>query len=317
MMGNDALATKAAAPHFEHIVTAATESFLWRLDDYPWARNVWNFHPECEIHLIRNASGVALVGDHIGEFGPGYLAVVGSNLPHDWVTPVGPGERIAGRDIVLQFCPERLRGVGRHLPEFAQLDGFLNRCQRGLAFHGSAAREGAELLERMGGLDGFSRLSLFMRLIDLLSSTCEYDVLSSPHFQPDLGGERLDTLQRALSFLFKNYTSDLRLKEVAAQAGMSESAFSRFFQRSTGNTFTNHLVELRLWQACKLLAETTDPITDICFEVGFRNISNFNRLFLRRHRITPSAYRRLSRKRRALSPTVVGGESTEREQGGR
>ncbi len=64
---------------------------------------------------------------------------------------------------------------------------------------------------------------------------------------------------------------------------MSESAFSRFFQRSTGNTFTNHLVELRLWQACKLLAETTDPITDICFEVGFRNISNFNRLFLRRH----------------------------------
>ncbi len=60
---------------------------------HPWARNVWNFHPECEIHLIRNASGVALVGDHIGEFGPGYLAVVGSNLPHDWVTPVGPGER--------------------------------------------------------------------------------------------------------------------------------------------------------------------------------------------------------------------------------
>ena len=81
MTGNDALAAKATAPHFEHIVTAATESFLWRLDDYPWARNVWNFHPECEIHLIRNASGVALVGDHIGEFGPGYLAVVGSNLP--------------------------------------------------------------------------------------------------------------------------------------------------------------------------------------------------------------------------------------------
>ncbi|MGY3328150.1 hypothetical protein ACVILI_001167 [Mesorhizobium sp. USDA 4775] len=36
------------APAFEHIVTEASDSFLWRLDDYPWERNVWNFHPEYE-----------------------------------------------------------------------------------------------------------------------------------------------------------------------------------------------------------------------------------------------------------------------------
>ena len=69
-------------PAFEHIVTEASDSFLWRLDDYPWERNVWNFHPEYEIHLLRKSSGVALVGDHIGEFGPGYLSIVGGGLPH-------------------------------------------------------------------------------------------------------------------------------------------------------------------------------------------------------------------------------------------
>jgi hypothetical protein len=74
-------------------------------DDYPWGRNVWNFHPEYEIHLIRNASGVALVGDHIGPFEPGYLVVVGSGLPHNWVTDTAPGELIAGRDILPQFDP--------------------------------------------------------------------------------------------------------------------------------------------------------------------------------------------------------------------
>ncbi|TIT70054.1 MAG: AraC family transcriptional regulator, partial [Mesorhizobium sp.] len=42
-------------PAFEHIVTEASESFLWRLDDYPWERNVWNFHPEYEIHLLRKS----------------------------------------------------------------------------------------------------------------------------------------------------------------------------------------------------------------------------------------------------------------------
>ena len=107
------------APAFEHIVTEASDSFLWRLDDYPWERNVWNFHPEYEIHLLRKSSGVVLVGDHIGEFGPGYLTIVGGGLPHDWVTAVQPGELIEGRDIVLQFDAQRLRGSA--VPQWARL----------------------------------------------------------------------------------------------------------------------------------------------------------------------------------------------------
>ena len=50
------------APVVEHIVTDVRESFLWRLDNYPWERNVWNVHPEYEIHLVRKCDGVALVG---------------------------------------------------------------------------------------------------------------------------------------------------------------------------------------------------------------------------------------------------------------
>jgi hypothetical protein len=42
-----------ARPRFEQVLTAENETFLWRIDDYPWARFVWNFHPEFEIHLIR------------------------------------------------------------------------------------------------------------------------------------------------------------------------------------------------------------------------------------------------------------------------
>ncbi|MCY1238593.1 HTH-type transcriptional activator RhaR [compost metagenome] len=79
---------------------------------------------------------------------------------------------------------------------------------------------------------------------------------------------------------------------------MSDTAFSRFFKKNTGNSFTDHVNKLRIWQACKLLAESDMPITDICFEVGYLNISNFNRTFLRHHRMTPSAYRRLTGQRR-------------------
>ena len=79
------LLAAATPPVFEHVVTQASDTFLWRHDDYPCERNGWNIHPEFEIHLITNAAGVALVGDHIGRFAPGHLSIVGGGLPHDWV----------------------------------------------------------------------------------------------------------------------------------------------------------------------------------------------------------------------------------------
>src|SRR5690606_1191840 len=117
-------------PRFEHIVTREDESFLWRRDDYPWERNVWNYHPEVEIHLVRNASGIAFVGDYIGEFGPGHLTIVGGGLPHDWVTTLHPGQRIEGRDTILQFDPGRILRIRDQFPELAELDGFFQRIQR-------------------------------------------------------------------------------------------------------------------------------------------------------------------------------------------
>ena len=287
-------------PTYEHIITNADETFLWRLDDYPWERNVWNYHPEIEIHLLRNASGMAFVGDHIGEFHPGYLTIVGSNLPHDWVTPTEPGEIIRGRDVIIQFDPERVMSISAMLPEVAQLNSFFARSERGLVFHGESRRIATEIIDSMEIAKGFARLSLFIQLLDILSSSQEFDILSSTEFSLKLDAETLDVLQRSLTYIFERLATDIHLREVADLAGMSESAFSRFFKKNTGNSFTDHVNKLRVWQACKLLAETDMPITDICFEVGYLNISNFNRTFLRQHRMTPSAYRRLASQRRPV-----------------
>ena len=243
---------------------------------------------------------MTFVGDHIGEFYPGYLTVVGPNLPHDWVTATEPGEIIQGRDVVIQFDPARLRAIAEGMPEFNQLEDFFRRSERGLVFTGTTRKDGAELIERMGSLKGFARLSVFIGLLDLLSSSNEYEILSSQEFAPKLNAETLDVLQRSLIYIFEHLASDIHIGEVAELAGMSESAFSRFFKKNTGNSFTDHVNKLRIWQACKLLSETDMPITDICFEVGYLNISNFNRTFLRQHKVTPSFYRKLASQRRSV-----------------
>ncbi len=287
-------------PRFEQIVTDAGESFLWRRDDYPWERNVWNYHPEIEIHLITNSSGVAFVGDYIGDFGPGCLTVVGGGLPHDWVTTVSPGQRIAGRDVILQFDADKIINLRDQIPELNELDGFLARIKRGVAFTGQTAVKGAALLENIGELRGLARLIAFLHLLQIMAQAQDYVLLSSREFLPSFDIDSLGLLQNALQYISENYTNELPLMEVAGLLGMGESQFSRFFKKHTGNTFTDHLAALRLHRACLMLADEQYAVTDICFSVGYTNISNFNRRFKERFHMTPSAYRKLSEERRRL-----------------
>ena len=296
MRQNPAYAAKR--PVFEQIVTGEKESFLWRCDDYPWERNVWNMHPEFELHLVRNASGVELVGDYIGAFEPGHLTLVGSGLPHDWVTSTMPGEIIRQRDIVVQFHPDRLRRAVEILPEITDLDALLAAAGRGLSFCGETRRRGADLMEAMGSVQGLERLALFLDLLRGLARGQEHHVLSSDHFAPQTDRRTLDSVGEALSFIFENFRHDIRLADLAGALGLSEWACSRFFKKNTGNSFTDYVTMLRLGDACKLLSSSDMSVTDICYEVGYANVSNFNRTFLRLRGLTPSAYRRLARKRK-------------------
>ncbi|MBR0718737.1 AraC family transcriptional regulator [Bradyrhizobium liaoningense] len=285
---------REARPRFEQVLTAENETFLWRIDDYPWERAVWNFHPEFEIHLIRKSTGTVFIGDYIGEFSPGHLTIVGSNLPHNWVSHVSAGEIVKSRDLVVQFDPEKLRKASIHLPEIGALEKFLELALRGILFFGDAARIGANALEAMGDARGLDRLNQFLHLLETLATSDSYRVLSSPGFFPDLNSSALNIMQRCTGYICDHMASDLSLPDVARVAGMTESTFSRFFQKNSGRSFTDYLAELRIGRACRLLAETQQPVSAICYEVGYDNLSNFNRNFLRRRGMTPSRYRDLA-----------------------
>jgi AraC-like DNA-binding protein len=73
---------------------------------------------------------------------------------------------------------------------------------------------------------------------------------------------------------------------------MTESRFSRFFRRATGNTFTDFVNHVRINRACQFLMESDRQITNIAYDVGFNNIANFNRRFLDIKGMTPREFRR-------------------------
>ncbi len=287
-------------PFFEQVVIPPDRSFLWRKDDYPTRRAVWNYHPEVEIHLIRYSSGLAYVGDHIGPFVAGDLRIIGSNLPHNWVTSDVGSKCLPERDVVVQFDPATILRGCASFPELKAITRLLERAAQGLMFTEETARIGRAMLEGLEGAPPGRGAVGFLALLQYLASSAEVRTLASQHFVRAVrrsSPEQQLRLEHALAFIQDRFLERPDFEEVADLAGMSPSVFSRFFKRRTGNTFTEHLVSLRISHAQKLLIETEQAITDICYRSGFNNISNFNRTFLRKAGMAPSIYRRAARQR--------------------
>lgn len=287
-------------PVYEPIVPPPTECFVWRTDDYPLSWSVWNAHPECEIHLVKNAGGTCHVGDHIGAFMDGDLFIIGRGLPHNWVTPLAEGEKVESRDVILQFDEDRIMEAAGPFPELTKLKQFLLLARRGLAFTGETRSRGAEIIEAIGSKCGLERLSLFFALLHILSTSDERRLLSSENFAPQIEVSTNHVLRDILTWMSVNYRNDVRLHQPAEMAGMTETSFSRFFKKNTGTTFSRYLSELRMAKACELLDRSDLAVTEIAAEVGYWNLSNFNKTFRELRGMPPRRYRQFRRSREPM-----------------
>ncbi len=284
-------------PAREVIIPDLDATGRWHEHDYPHPLARWHTHPEVEIHLIRASRGLALVGDYVGAFGPGHVALVGSGLPHNWISDLTAGETIRGRDVVLQLDPQLVTELARHAPEFRQAQQLFLAADRGIEFTGATAQAAAEALESIGRLQGLSRLQSLVCLLSLLASAPEKDrrTLASRPAGADLNPRDQARIDSVFAFVSDRIDQPIRMTEVAELVGMTPTAFSRFFRTAAGRGFSATLRRLRIVRACQLLAEPETPVVEIAYAVGYLNLSNFNRQFRAETGTTPSAYRRILR----------------------
>ena len=105
------------------------------------------------------------------------------------------------------------------------------------------------------------------------------------------GGLSGQKLRDVLAFIGDNYTSDLKLAELARVAAMSSFHFAREFKRTTGTTPHQYLIEFRVERAKALLADSELPLVEVGLQSGFSHQSHFTRLFHRLTGTTPHSYR--------------------------
>ncbi len=253
----------------------------------------WHFHPEIELTLILSGRGKRFVGDDIANFAAGDLCLLGTNLPHCWLSDPEPdGTYAPCESVVVQFLPDCL-GMGLFdRPETRGIARLLQQADRGLCFTGEIRDRVDAVLRQIDRQPPFERMITLLETLSVLSTATEVQPLSSLGFAPSVtfsDQRRIDDVSR---FILDHLTEPLRLEDAAGVAHLSASAFSRFFRRATGKSFVRYVNELRVARACRLLTETEQSITAIAFESGFGNLANFNRRFREIKQLRPREFRK-------------------------
>lgn len=103
-----------------------------------------------------------------------------------------------------------------------------------------------------------------------------------------------ETLRPVLTYIQKHHSESVTIEQLAKIAHMSSSYFMSCFKQNFGLGAIEYLNQVRIRSACDLLRNTDRNISDIAFDTGFHNLSNFNRQFRTKVGCSPQTYRKES-----------------------
>ena len=257
-------------------------------------------HSDFELNFVQGGSGVQrVIGDSIETIGDFDLVLIaGDNLEHVWKQGSCTSPDI--REITIQFSSELIDKQLLSKNQFSSIRKMFADARHGVSFPIDAIMKVYHILDTIATQqDGFTQfLNMLMMLNEL--SRRNYKILASSSFasvSEDNGSHRINLVKE---FIDSHYAENITLEEAAGKAGMSPSAFSRFFKLHTNRTFTNYLTEVRLGHAARELIDTSNNISQIGYNCGFNNLSNFNRVFKARRGATPKQFRQLYKKNKVV-----------------
>ena len=250
-------------------------------------RYFWHYHPEYEIVFVRKGSGKLHIGEHLKIYEEGELVFIGPDLPH---TGFGYGVIGEHEEIVVQLRKDFLGEEFMQKPELLHIRELFERAKQGLSFQGKARKIVSSKLQKMLSLSHFERLVELLNILHTLATTTEFSVLNTADKRFDFSHKDENRINRVYEYVEQNYQKSIDIQAVADLANLTVPSFCRYFKKITHITYTDFVNEYRINQACRLLFENK-PIADICFEVGFNNISHFNKTFKQLKGVSPREYK--------------------------
>ncbi|GAA4314254.1 AraC family transcriptional regulator [Compostibacter hankyongensis] len=295
-------------PRHEKLTLEPKCSFVLQKDVYPYYPTPWHYHPEYELVLVVKSSGERTVGDHVARFSDGDLVFLGPNLPHAYQNDPAyyrGDTTLTAEAIVIHFREDFLGKTFFSLPEMIHISQLFEQAKFGLKILGNTRQQVSDMMLDMLHMNDHSRITQLLSILGMLSLSGELQPLASPGFVQHHTVPHNDPIARVHAYIVKNFKRDIPLSEVAGVANMSVPSFCRFFKACTRKGFSHFLNEIRVGYACRLLLEDRRNISQICYESGFNNVSNFNRQFKKIKGKSPIQYRqKLLKKAEGLQANV-------------
>lgn len=258
-------------------------------------------HEEYELNFTEHASGVRrVVGDSAEVIGDYDLVLItGKELEHVWEQHECTSNEI--REITIQFSSDFLSDSLLNKNQFDSVRRMLQRAQRGLSFPMQAIMKVYNWLDKLASEEqGFYAVMHFLRILYELSLYDDAKLLSSSSFAKIETFSDSRRVQKVQRYIAEHYQEEIRLNTLADMVGMTSVSFSRFFRLRTGKPLSDYIIDIRLGHATRLLVDSSCTVAEICYDCGFNNLSNFNRMFKRKKGCSPKEFRDNYRKKKIV-----------------
>ncbi len=258
-------------------------------------------HEVFELNFVEHAPGVRrIVGDSSEVIGEYELVLITSpDLEHVWEQHECKSQDI--REITVHFDISMDEDSLFGKTPFTSLRKMMNEARKGLAFPMPAIMKVYAQLNSLSTIkEGFYAVMQFLTILYELSKCDGARTLASTSYAKVAVEDDSRRILKVKNYISTNFMDEMRLATLADIAGMSPSAFSRFFKLHTGRNLTDYIIDIRLGYATRMLVDTSRSISEISFNCGFNNLSNFNRIFKKKKGCSPSEFRESYHKTKVL-----------------
>ena len=249
--------------------------------------DVWHYHPEIEICFTQKGKGKRFVGNDIDYYQEGDIVMLGSNLPHGFMTSKKCIQ------VVILFDQDFLGDNFFEKPDLSKVKTLIGKAKNGLQFKGASREKGRKLIYKILRKEGLEKTIHFLELLNLLANSNEVEFICNAEYVLDPKTTTRNRIKLVYNYIMENYTRSIKVSEVASMINMTEASFFKFIKRHTHKTFTQMINEFRINHASKLLMTTDKSVAETCYECGYNNISYFNRKFKEIMHETPGSFRKI------------------------
>ena len=233
-------------------------------------------------------SGQRRVGTNVSRYDAGELVFIGPNLPH---LNFSYGKKGQYEEVVVQMRDDFLGDSFLQKPELGAIRRLFERAHTGLTFGVDTKQRVGPWLAQLPHQLPFERMLTLLRVLEMLAAAPDVEPLHANGIRFDLNPKEQERISRVCQYVEDHYTQPIDVRAIADLASLTVPAFCRYFKRMTHLTFTDFVNEYRVNQARRLL-HSARTIADVSTEVGFNNLSHFNKTFRAVTGQTPGAYRK-------------------------